>query len=87
MQDLALIYTQYSVTDPEDWQGSGWYTVQFGLENSSSIFLNITNDNIYEEEEVFTCYINSTSDPSNVLIGHRSELPVYIVDDDRKLYF
>ena len=86
----------YSCTDPEDWGEARQYHVQFRLTRTSDqlaplgeaesepIILNITNDAIYEGDEVFTCRIVSTSDAPTVRIGPRNEVPVTIVDDDSK---
>ena len=86
----------YSCTDPEDWEEARQYQVEFRLTRTSDriaplkvaesepIILNITNDTIYEGDEVFTCRIVSTSDNATVKIGPRNEVPVTIVDDDSK---
>ena len=85
-----------SCADPEDWEEARQYRVQFRLTRTSDriaplgetesepIILNITNDTIYEGDEVFTCRIVSTSDAATVKIGPRNEVPVTIVDDDSK---
>ena len=86
----------YSCTDPDDWEEARSYHVQFHLTRKSDwmaplgeaeskpIVLNITNDTIYEGDEVFMCRIVSTSDAATVIIGQRNEVPVTIVDDDSK---
>ena len=86
----------YSCADPDDWEEAGSYHVQFYLTRTSDlnaplekaeskpIILNITNDAIYEGDEVFTCCVVSTSDTTTVKKGPRNEVPVTIVDDDSK---
>ena len=46
----------------------------------------ITDDNVYEGNENFTIFINSSSLPADVIVESPGQATVTIVDDDRKSY-
>ena len=52
-------------------------------EKNGSISVSINDDNVLEEDELFTLFINSSSLPSRVTTTF-SELDVIITDDDGK---
>ena len=62
---------------------SGPYNVVFPIgQTRASLHLTIHNDSILEKNETFILIINSSSLPSNVLIGDPGNTTVTIVDDD-----
>ena len=62
---------------------SGYFNVTFSIGNpSASLSIPITNDEILEQDEMFTIEISLL--PINVIAGNVSEITVTIVNDDGK---
>ena len=62
---------------------SGPYSVQFNVGVTRVSFnVSINNDNILEEDEIFTLNINSSSLTNRITIGDHSQTTVTILDND-----
>ena len=67
---------------------SGPYTaVLLAGETNVSFDVVINDNNIYEGNVYFTITINSSSLPSNVMVGDTGRARVIIVDNERKLLY
>ena len=64
---------------------SGPYTVQFdvGLMHAT-LNISINNDNIFEDNEMFSIGIDSSSLPNRVTIGNHSRSTMTIIESVRK---
>ena len=60
---------------------SGLYTVQFDVGLlSATLNISINNDDIFEDNEMFSISIDSSSLPNRVTIGNHSQSTVTIIE-------
>ena len=89
MEQLLILVSVFKITDLlhfyTDYR-SGPYTVIFPAgSTSASLYINITDDNIVENNENFVLYIDPLTLPfGTYIISYGSQITVTIYDNDSK---